>query len=157
MPRLASGPARWKAAATLAELDALSPVGAVVFIEAAADDELRGSSRLPSSRFSRAFLKGGLPVRQKASGSESPARGIERASIAPVARDLCATFSPHHTEDMKDAIRRLLDPGQRETYRRRIEKAPLRTWLEVASDVERIIAERRRSATPLQLKARPRG
>jgi glycosyltransferase involved in cell wall biosynthesis len=144
MPRLViAGRRGWKAAATLAELDALSPGGSAVFIEAPTDDELRWLYAACLFTVFPSFFEGwGLPVGESFWFGK-PCAASNAPSIAPVARDLCAFFSPHHTEDMKDAIRRLLDPHQRETYRRRIEKAPLRTWSEVALDVERVIAERR--------------
>ncbi len=72
-----------------------------------------------------------------------PCAASNAPSIAPVARDLCAFFSPHHIEDMKDAISRLLNPDARDAYRRRIAATQLRPWSDVASDIESLIAERR--------------
>jgi glycosyltransferase involved in cell wall biosynthesis len=144
MPRLViAGRRGWKAAATLAKLDALSPGGPVVFIEAPTGDELRWLYAACLFTVFPSFFEGwGLPLGESFWFGK-PCAASNAPSIAPVARDLCAFFSPHHSEDMKDAIRRLLDPDKRETYRRRIEKTPLRTWSDVASDIETVIAERR--------------
>ncbi len=147
MPRLViAGRRGWKAAATLAELDALSPGGPVVFIEAPTDDELRWLYAACLFTVFPSFFEGwGLPVGESFWFGK-PCAASNAPSIAPVARDLCAFFSPYHSEDMKDAIRRLLDPDTRETYRRRIEKAPLRTW----SDGRLGHRERDRRTAPAQ-------
>jgi hypothetical protein len=72
-----------------------------------------------------------------------PCAASNAPSTAPVARDLCAFFSPHHIEDMKDAISRLLYPDARDAYRRRIAATQLRRWSDAASDIQSPIDERR--------------
>jgi glycosyltransferase involved in cell wall biosynthesis len=144
MPRLViAGRRGWKAEATLAELDALRSGGPVVFIEAPTDAELRWLYAACLFTVFPSFFEGwGLPVGESFWFGK-PCAASNAPSIAPVARDLCVFFSPHHREDMKDAIGRLLDPDAREAHRRRIEATPLRTWSDVASDMESMIAERR--------------
>ncbi len=144
MPQLViAGRRGWKAAATLAELDALSPGGPVIFIEAPRDDELRWLYAACLFTVFPSFFEGwGLPVGESFWFGK-PCAASNAPSIAPVARDLCAFFSPHHKDDMKGAIRRLLNPNLREAHRRRIETEPLRDWSDVAADIERVIAERR--------------
>lgn len=144
IPRLViAGRRGWKAHATLMELDALAPDGPIVFIEAPSDDELRSLyASCLFTVFPSLFEGWGLPVGESFWFGK-PCAASNDPSIAAVARDLCVSFSPHHSEDMKAAICRLLREDLRDEYRRRIELTRLRTWTDVAADIATIISERR--------------
>lgn len=153
LPRLVIvGQRGWKAAATLAELDALNPAGPIVFVEAASDGELRWLYGSCLFTLFPSFFEGwGLPVGESFWFGK-PCAASSSPSIGPVARDLCAFFSPHDKDEMKTAIRTLCEPSARDFYRRSIEAAPLRTWSEVAADIADVIAERRPASAALAVK-----
>jgi glycosyltransferase involved in cell wall biosynthesis len=144
MPKLViAGRRGWKAYATLAQLDALDQGSAIVFIEAPTDDELRWLYASCLFTVFPSFFEGwGLPVGESFWFGKACAAS-NASSIAPVARDLCALFSPYHRDDMKNAIGRLLNSEARKAFERRIAAAPLRTWSEFSADIEKLIAERR--------------
>ncbi|VTZ48914.1 Glycosyl transferase group 1 [Methylocella tundrae] len=154
LPKLVvAGRRGWKAEATLMQLEALAQGGPVVFIEAPTDDELRWLYASCLFTAFPSFFEGwGLPVGESFWFGK-PCAASNSKSIAPVARDLCVSFSPHHREDMKEALQRLLNPSTRRLFQRRIEAAPLRRWSEVATDIETLIAERRPVSDPLTARA----
>jgi glycosyltransferase involved in cell wall biosynthesis len=154
MPRLVvAGRRGWKAHATLMELDALPAGGPVVFIEAPTDNELRWLYASCLFTVFPSFFEGwGLPVGESFWFGK-PCAASNAPSIAPVARGLCDFFSPHHKEDMKAAIGRLLDANAREAYRRRIEATPLRTWTDVGAAIATLIAERQPLSDALDAEA----
>ncbi len=154
MPRLViAGRRGWKAEATLAELDALAPGASVVFIEAPSDAELRWLYASCLFTVFPSFFEGwGLPVGESFWFGK-PCAASNAPSIAPVARDLCAVFSPHQSDDMKRAIEPLLDPAIRDASRRRIEATPLRSWADVAADIETVIRERRSASDAIETAA----
>ncbi|SFK34884.1 glycosyltransferase [Methylocapsa palsarum] len=144
LPKLViAGRRGWKADAAQAELDALVGDDPLMFIEAPSDAELRWLYASCQFTVFPSFFEGwGLPVGESFWFGK-PCAVSSSQSIAPVARDLCVRFSPHSKEEMKDAIRSLLKPSTREYYRDKIEAAPLRTWSEVAVDIENLLAEAR--------------
>ncbi len=122
MPTLViAGRRGWKAHATLARLDALAPGGPIIFIEAPTDNELRWLYASCLFTVFPSFFEGwGLPVGESFWFGK-PCAASNATSIAPVARDLCALFSPYHREDMKSAISRLLNPMRAKPIERRID------------------------------------
>ncbi|PNG27199.1 hypothetical protein CR492_03675 [Methylocella silvestris] len=153
MPKLViAGRRGWKAQATLNRIDALEPDGPIGFIETPSDDELRWLYASCSFTVFPSLFEGwGLPVGESFWFGK-PCAASNAQSIGPVARNLCSAFSPHHIDDMKSAIRRLLDADQRAVFQCRIEAAPLRTWSEFAAEIEALIAERRPMSDPLLLR-----
>jgi len=130
----------WKAEAALAILDEAQPgKDPFVFIEAPSDDELRWL--YPSCTFSilpSLFEGWGLPVGESLwFGKACAASRV--SSIPEVGRDLCVYFDPGDVEDMKAAIRQLLDPAIRKTYEDKIQASDLRSWADVASDLMNVL------------------
>ena len=154
MPKLViAGRRGWKAHGTLAQLDALEPDGPIVFVEAPTDEELRWLYASCLFTVFPSFFEGwGLPVGESFWFGK-PCAASNAKSIAPVARDLCAFFSPHHREDMKAAIRRLLSVEERKIFQRRMAATPLRRWSKFAADMETLIAERRPLSEAIALDA----
>jgi len=145
LPRLViAGRRGWKAEAALAKLDAAETCGALIaLVEAPTDDELRWLYASCSFTVFPSYFEGwGLPVGESFWFGK-PCAASNASSIPTVGRDLCSYFSPFDPSEMKKAIGALLDAQTRESFQARIESTPLRTWSEVARDVEAAIIERR--------------
>ncbi|WP_020177186.1 glycosyltransferase family 4 protein [Methyloferula stellata] len=126
----------WKAEAALAFLDhAAENNDPVCLVEKPSDDELKWLyasctfSVLPSL-----FEGWGLPVGESLWFGKVCAAS-RATSVPEVGRDLCVYFDPDSVEEMKAAIRQLLDSAVRKTYEDKIRAATLRTWADVASDL----------------------
>lgn len=141
LPRLVvAGRRGWKAHGALRRLDEFARSdGRVIFAEAPSDDALRWLySACLFTVFPSLFEGWGLPVGESLWFGK-PCAASDASSIPVAGRDLCVYFSPDDREQMKAAIRRLLDPDVRQTYETRIRSARLRTWAEVGHDIEGII------------------
>jgi glycosyltransferase involved in cell wall biosynthesis len=149
LPKLViAGRRGWKAEATLRKLDDLPSQSRIVFVEAPSDEDLRWLySACLFSIFPSFFEGWGLPVGESLWFGKACA--ASNSSLIPtVGRDLCVYFSPQEPGEMKSAIYRLLDPEVHRSFETRIEAAKLRSWAEVASDIERIIAREPATNTP---------
>lgn len=141
LPKLViAGRFGWKADEALARLDQLrSAEGHILFIEAPSDDELRWLysaclfTALPSL-----FEGWGLPLGE-GFWFGKPCAASNAGPLPFAGRDFCVYFSPRDLAQMKGAIKKLLDPYRRGFLERKIEKAPLRTWGEVAADIAKIV------------------
>lgn len=144
LPRLVvAGRRGWKADAALEKLDKANSSGDLIqFVEAPSDRELRWLySSCLFTVFPSYFEGWGLPVGESFWFGK-PCAVSNASSIPFVGRDLCSYFSPFDAEDMKAAIRALLNSETRRSSRAKIRSTPLRTWGEVARDIETIIMER---------------
>lgn len=144
LPQLViAGRRGWKADAALAKLDEThSFPNRIIFIEAPTDNELRWLySSCVFTVFPSFFEGWGLPIGESFWFGK-PCAASKTSSIPAVGRDLCAYFSPYDPWDMKDAIRTLFDIDAHRSFQTKIESAPLRTWSEVARDIEAVIIQR---------------
>ncbi|MGO9135392.1 MAG: glycosyltransferase family 4 protein [Methylovirgula sp.] len=134
----------WKVDAVLRKLDAAceTPGSRVVFVEGPDDCDLRWLySAADFTVFPSLFEGWGLPVGESFWFGKACAAS-NTSSIPTVGRDLCVYFSPEKPEEMKAAIRLLLDPAVRQSWEAKIAAAPLRIWADVAHDIEKIILQR---------------
>lgn len=133
----------WKAEDVLRRLGDLQSGNQIFFAEAPTDTFLRW---LYSSCLFTVFpsvLEGwGLPVGESHWFGKACAAS-NSSSIPAAGRDLCLYFSPTEPQQMKAAIRNLLDPTIRRSYESKIQSARLRTWTEVADDIKDIITRKR--------------
>lgn len=144
LPQLViAGRRGWKADAALAKLDdAHSSAHKIIFIEAPTDNELRWLYSSCLFTVFPSFFEGwGLPIGESFWFGK-PCAASNTSSIPAVGRDLCAYFSPYDPLEMKNAIRTLLNSEARRSFQRRIESTQLRTWSEVAHDIETVIIQR---------------
>ena len=150
LPRLVvAGRRGWKAEAALRKLDDLPSSGRIVFAEAPSDAALRWLYGSCLFTVFPSFFEGwGLPVGESLWFGK-PCAASNTSSMQSVGREFCVYFSPYDADEMKAAVRRLLDPEVRRSYQRKIEAAQLRTWAEVASDIERVITK----SAPIEGKA----
>jgi glycosyltransferase involved in cell wall biosynthesis len=141
LPKLVvAGRRGWKAEAALRKLDDARPQSRIVFAEAPSEEALRWLYSACLFTVFPSFFEGwGLPVGESLWFGKACAAS-DTSSIPSVGRDICVYFSPHDPDGMKAALRRLLDPEVRRSFEEKIRAARLRTWAEVASDIERIIA-----------------
>jgi glycosyltransferase involved in cell wall biosynthesis len=138
----------WKAEAALRRLDDMPTDGRIVFVEAPSDAALRWLYATCLFTIFPSFFEGwGLPVGESLWFGK-PCATSNTSSIPHVGRDLCVYFSPHDPDEIKQAIRRLLDPEIRRSYETSISAARLRTWAEVARDIERVITRPRAKRFP---------
>lgn len=154
LPKLViAGRRGWKAEAALAMLDEANEVGGLIqFVEAPTDAELRWLYSACQFTILPSYFEGwGLPVGESFWFGK-PCAASKSGSIPFVGRDLCAYFSPFDPEEMKGAVRALANPAKRRFFQEKIQWAPLRTWAEVARDIEEIIMEPPR---PSERKASP--
>jgi glycosyltransferase involved in cell wall biosynthesis len=126
----------WKAEAALALLDhAVENNDPVRLVEKPSDEELKWLyaacmfSILPSL-----FEGWGLPVGESLWFGKACAAS-NTSSIPEAGRDLCVYFDPGNVEEIKAAIRQLLDPAIRKSFEEKIRAATLRTWADVARDL----------------------
>ncbi|WP_198017211.1 glycosyltransferase [Methylocapsa acidiphila] len=145
LPKLVvAGRRGWKADAALARLDELDAAGDLVqFVEAPSDDELRWL--YASCRFTvfPSYFEGwGLPVGESFWFGKACAAS-NAGSIPFVGRDLCQYFSPYDAEEMKAAVRALLNAETRRSFQAKIRATPLRKWEDVARDLNAKIVEGR--------------
>jgi glycosyltransferase involved in cell wall biosynthesis len=77
----------------------------------------------------------GLPVGESLWFGKACAAS-DRASIPEVGKELCVYFDPGNPEAMKAAITTLLDPERRRVFEDKIKSVNLRTWKDVAHDIE---------------------
>lgn len=137
----------WKADAALRKLDQLGADSRIAFIEAPSDAALRWLYSSCLFTIYPSFFEGwGLPVGESLWFGKACAAS-NRSSIPHVGRDLCLYFSPDDKQEMKAAVLCLLDPEIRRSYEAKIQAASLRTWGEVARDIERIITQPRAMQT----------
>lgn len=131
----------WKADETLRKLAA--PTSAPIFFARAPSEQaLRWLySNCLFTIFPSFFEGWGLPVGESLWFGKACAAS-NTSSIPAVGGELCEYFSPTDPAQMKAAVRRLLDSGPRDAFERRIRTAHLRTWSEVARDIEDLIAGR---------------
>lgn len=149
LPKLViAGRRGWKADAALRKLDALPRGGRIVFAEAPSDGALGWLYSACLFTIFPSLLEGwGLPVGESLWFGKSCAAS-KTSPIPAVGGDLCVYFDPHDPAAIKAAVRRLRDPDVRRSFEKKIEAANLRTWAEVASDIERIIAPPQRESVP---------
>jgi glycosyltransferase involved in cell wall biosynthesis len=140
LPRLVvAGRRGWKAEAALRRLDEVPHAHQIVFAEAPSEEELRWLYSACLFTVFPSFFEGwGLPVGESLWFGKSCAAS-NTSSIPAVGREFCVYFSPYNRDEIKAAVRHLLDPETRRSLERKIEAAPLRTWAEVAGDIARII------------------
>jgi glycosyltransferase involved in cell wall biosynthesis len=126
----------WQAQDALDLLDhAQETTAPYVFIEGPTDEELKWLyascefSVLPSL-----FEGWGLPVGESLWFGKACAAS-KTSSIPEVGGDLCFYFDPNDPDDMKAAIKRLLDPVTRKAFEDKIRAADLRQWSDVARDL----------------------
>ncbi|MGH6818759.1 MAG: glycosyltransferase family 4 protein [Methylovirgula sp.] len=139
LPKLViAGRRGWKAQAVLRKLDA--PPRGIVFAEAPNDEALGWLYSACLFTIFPSLLEGwGLPVGESLWFGKSCAAS-DASPIPAVGGDLCVYFDPHEPAAIKAAVRRLLDPDIRRSFEKKIKAAKLRTWAEVVSDIERILA-----------------
>jgi glycosyltransferase involved in cell wall biosynthesis len=77
----------------------------------------------------------GLPVGESLWFGK-PCAASNRASLPEVGGDLCVYFDPEVIDDMKRAIRALLDSATRTAFEGRINAAKLRSWSDVTNDID---------------------
>jgi glycosyltransferase involved in cell wall biosynthesis len=143
LPTLVVAGARgWKAEVTLRKLDDLAGSNSrIIYEEAPSEDVLRWLySACLFTVFPSVFEGWGLPVGESLWFGKACAAS-NSSSIPVVGRDLCLYFSSDDPQQMKAAIRSLLDPAVRRSYEDKIKGAQLRTWAEVAHDIKEIIAQ----------------
>jgi glycosyltransferase involved in cell wall biosynthesis len=146
LPKLVvAGRRGWKARAALRKLDA--PPRGIVFAEAPNDEALGWLySACSFTIFPSLFEGWGLPIGESLwFGKPCAASNVSLA----VGGDLCLYFDPHEPAAIKAAVRRLLDPFIRRSFEKKIKAAKLRTWADVASDIERIVATPQRRSVPV--------
>ncbi len=136
----------WKADAALRRLDEWQQADSrIVFVELPVDEELQWLyCACMFTVFPSLFEGWGLPVGESFWFGK-PCAASNTSSIPTAGRDLCLYFSPNDAAEMKAAICRLLDPELRRSYQDKIATASLRSWAEVAGDIERVIIERCRA------------
>jgi glycosyltransferase involved in cell wall biosynthesis len=128
----------WKAEAALRKLD--TPPHGVLFVESPSEEALRWLYSACLFTIFPSFFEGwGLPVGESLWFGKACAAS-NTSSIPTVGSDLCVYFSPNDPGEIKNAVRRLLDQKVRRSYEAKIEAAKLRSWAEVADDIERIVA-----------------
>jgi glycosyltransferase involved in cell wall biosynthesis len=139
-PLVVAGRRGWKAEDVLRRLDNLQTGNRIFFAEAPSDELLRWLYSACLFTVFPSVLEGwGLPVGESLWFGKACAAS-NSSSIPAAGRDLCLYFSPSEPEQMKAAIRSLLDPAVRLSYESRIKSAHLRTWVEVAYDIKDIIS-----------------
>lgn len=141
----------WKADDALAKLDAARAFAdRIIFIEAPTDRELQWLYSSCLFTIFPSFFEGwGLPIGESFWFGK-PCAASNTSSIPTVGRDLCAYFSPYDPQEMKNAIRLLLNPETRYALQQQIESAPLRSWSDVAHDIESVINQRPPAGDPFQ-------
>jgi glycosyltransferase involved in cell wall biosynthesis len=127
----------WNAEAALALLD--DPPAAyrkeLFFLEDPTDDELKWLySHCDFTIYPSLFEGWGLPVGESLWFGKACAAS-QTSSIPEVGGGLCIYFDPRDAEDMKAAIRQLLDPSVRKIFEQKIRSADLRTWADVGRDL----------------------
>jgi glycosyltransferase involved in cell wall biosynthesis len=149
LPKLViAGRRGWKAEAALCKLDALPRGARIVFAEAPSDAALRWLySACLFTIFPSLFEGWGLPVGESLWFGKACAAS-NTSSIPTVGGELCIYFDPYDPAAIKAAVRRLLDPDFRRSFEAKIEAAKLRTWAEVADDIERIVAPTHGKSAP---------
>lgn len=137
----------WKAEEALRRLDDLAASDSrIVFEEAPSDALLRWLYSACLFTVFPSVLEGwGLPVGESLWFGKACAAS-NSSSIPAAGRNLCLYFSPDNPQQMKAAIRSLLDPAVRRSYENKIKGARLRTWAEVANDIKEIITRPRPAA-----------
>ena len=132
----------WRAEEVLRRLDELEQKESpIVFVEAPTEGELRWLYSACLFTVLPSWFEGwGLPVGEGYWFGKTCAAS-NTSSIPTVGRDACEYFSPTDKDEMKAAIRRLLDPAVRASYEAKIKAMPLRTWAQVGSDIARVIVD----------------
>ena len=126
----------WKAEAALAALDhAIENDEPIRLVEQPSDEELKWLYAACTFSILPSLFEGwGLPVGESLWFGKACAAS-NTSSIPEVGRELCVYFDPDNVEDIKAAIRQLLDPAIRKGFEEKIRAATLRTWADVARDL----------------------
>jgi glycosyltransferase involved in cell wall biosynthesis len=130
-----AGKRGWKADSALARLDEpRAPMNRITFIESPSDLDLRWLYSKCSFTIFPSFFEGwGIPVGESLWFGKACAAS-NTSSVPAVGGNLCVYFSPYDREQMKAAVRKLMNPAIRASCEAKIRAAPLRTWDEVSSD-----------------------
>lgn len=144
LPALVVAGARgWKAEGALHKLDDLARSNSqVIFKESPSDELLKWLYSACLFTVFPSVLEGwGLPVGESLWFGKACAAS-NSSPIPEAGRDLCLYFSPDEPQQIKGAIRSLLDPVVRRSNEEKIKAARLRTWAEVAKDIKEVCTRR---------------
>jgi glycosyltransferase involved in cell wall biosynthesis len=132
----------WKAEAALAVLDrAVEDNETICFIEEPSDEELKWLYASCTFSILPSLAEGwGLPIGESLWFGKCCAAS-NRTSMPEVGHELCVYFDPDSIEEMKGAMRQLLDPAIRKTFEDKIGTAILRTWADVANDLVAVLLQ----------------